>query len=102
MVGKHKNNSLMDKFCRCIKAVSLSRDRDRNRHQFKIDAVRKTVKLRNSKKAVRNSKSKTKKAVLAAKESAAIAICVNAVLKTRGKTLKKFSCKNKKLITQKL
>jgi len=78
MVGKHKNNSLKDKFCRCIKAL------------------RKTVKL---KKAV--SKSGSKK-VATAKESAAIAICVNSVLKTRGKTLKKFSCKNKTLITKKL
>jgi hypothetical protein len=93
MVVKHKHNLLKDKFCRCIKAVS------------------KTVKLRNnsnSKKA--GSKSVTKKAATKKlenkKEAAAIAICVNSVLKTRGKTLRKFSCgsypKNHRLIVKKL
>ena len=77
MVIKHKHNSLINKFCRCIKAL------------------RKTVKLKNIKKA--GSKTIHKKA---AKESAAIANCVNSVLKTRGKTLRKFSCKNKKLTTK--
>jgi hypothetical protein len=89
MVGKHKNNSLKARFCRCIKAV------------------RKTVKLRNSnsnsKKAV-TKKAAAKKAVTTAleakKEAAAIAICVNSVLKTRGKTLRKFSCKNNMLTTK--
>ena len=35
------------------------------------------------------------------KEQAAIAICTKSVLQTKGKTLKKFSCRNEKLITQK-
>ncbi len=101
MVGKHKNNSLIDKFCRCIKAVSLSQNLDRNKLQLKKGAV----KLRDSKKTARDSKSKkTAEAAAAATatESAAIAVCVNSVLKTRGKTLRKFSCKNKKLLTTKL
>ena len=39
----------------------------------------------------------------AAKEAAAIAVCVKSVLQTRKKTLKKFSCgKKMKLVTQKL
>jgi hypothetical protein len=33
-------------------------------------------------------------------ESKAIAICVTSVLHTRGKKLKKFSCKKQKLLTQ--
>ena len=40
-----------------------------------------------------------------AKEGAAIAICTKSVLQTRGKTLRKFSCKKRggpKLLTQKL
>jgi hypothetical protein len=37
-----------------------------------------------------------------AREKAAIAICVKSVLQTRGRTLKKFSCrKGPKVITQK-
>jgi hypothetical protein len=43
-----------------------------------IQAVRRTVKIAKSKK-----------------EGVAIAICVNSVLKKRGKTLKKFRCKPK-------
>ena len=35
------------------------------------------------------------------KEQAAIAICTKSVLQTKGKTLKKFSCRNGKLLTQK-
>ena len=35
------------------------------------------------------------------KESYAIAICVKSVLQSRGKTLKKFSCRKQKLVTQK-
>jgi len=35
------------------------------------------------------------------KESAAIGICVASVLQRRGRTLKKFSCKQKKLSTTK-
>ena len=51
-----------------------------------IKQVRATLKLRN----------KTRK------ESAAIGICVKSVLQTRGRTLKKFTCKNKNyLLTQK-
>ena len=34
-------------------------------------------------------------------ESSAIAICVKSVLQTKGKTLKKFSCRKGKLFTQK-
>jgi len=38
----------------------------------------------------------------AAREGAAIAICTKSILQTRGKTLRKFSCKKKpKLETQK-
>jgi hypothetical protein len=62
-------------FCRCIKKV------------------RRTVKLR--KGSGRGP---------AAKESAAIAICVKSVLGSRGRTLRKFSCKDRKgprLFTQK-
>jgi ASC-1-like (ASCH) protein len=56
--------SLLKSFCHCIKAV------------------RKTVKLR-------VGQPKTKRA----KESAAIGICIKSVLQTKGKTLKRFSCK---------
>jgi len=39
----------------------------------------------------------------AAKESAAIAICVKSMLQTKGRTLKKFKCRGKPfLITQKI
>jgi hypothetical protein len=41
------------------------------------------------KKVRRTVKSRTK-----GKEQAAIAICVKSVLKSKGKTLKKFSCRN--------
>jgi hypothetical protein len=62
------------RFCRCIKAV------------------RKTVKLRAG--SMRSND---------AREKAAIAICVKSVLQSRGKTLKKFSCrKGAKLQTQQL
>lgn len=51
-----------------------------------IKAVRKTVKARRG----------------STKEAAAIAICVKSMLQSRGKTLKRFSCKKgMKLITQK-
>ena len=36
------------------------------------------------------------------KESAAIAVCINSVLKTKGKTLRKFSCRKGKLFTRKI
>ena len=35
------------------------------------------------------------------KESAAIGICTKSVIQTRGKTLRKFKCRNGKLFTQK-
>jgi hypothetical protein len=47
-----------------------------------IKKVRKTVRLRTRK----------------AKEQRAIAICVKSVLQTRGKTLKKFRCRNKRML----
>jgi hypothetical protein len=65
------HKNLASKFCRCIKSV------------------RKTLKLRPGQK-------KTEKA----KEAAAIAICTQSVLRTRGRTLKKFSCRNKKPMLQ--
>jgi hypothetical protein len=68
-----KTNTLATKFCRCVKKV------------------RKTIKLR-----------KGQKKTSSAKESAAIGVCTKSVLQTRGKTLKKFTCKDKvKLQTQK-
>ncbi len=74
-----RKNKLAADFCRCIKKV------------------RKTIKLR---PGVKVAKSKDKQA--AAKEAAAIGVCVNSVLQTKGKTLKRFSCgKKMKLTTQK-
>lgn len=67
--GITRNMRLGQKFCDCIKKV------------------RRTVKLR--------KRYGTKKLRDAAKESAAIGICVNSVLKTRGKTLKRFTCGTK-------
>jgi hypothetical protein len=55
-----------DRFCRCIKAVQ------------------KTLKLRRGQRGN------------AARERAAIAICVKSVLQTRGKTLKRFKCRGTK------
>jgi len=64
------------RFCRCIKAV------------------KKTVKLRSVAGSNRGD---------AAREQAAIAICVKSVLQGRGRTLKKFSCrKGAKIQTQRL
>jgi hypothetical protein len=54
------------KFCRCVKQVAA------------------TVQLRPG-----SGRGKT------AKESAAIAICVSKMLQSRGRTLKRFSCKKK-------
>lgn len=69
---KTRNKALSERFCRCIKSV------------------RKTVKVR--------GKDKSK----AAKEQAAIAICVRAVLGSRGKTMKRFRCGKKAMLqTQK-
>jgi hypothetical protein len=64
------NKQLLKKLCRCIKQV------------------RKTIKVRPSSKQIN------------AKERAAIGICVTSVLQTRGRTLKKFSCKKKLLQTK--
>jgi hypothetical protein len=63
-------NKLLKKLCSCIKQV------------------RKTIKLRPRLKQIKG------------KESAAIGICVKSVLQTRGRTLKKFSCKKKILQTK--
>lgn len=68
-----RSSKLAADFCRCIKKV------------------RKTIKLRRGVK-------KTS----AAKEAAAIGVCVKAVLQTKGKTLKRFRCgKKMTLKTQK-
>jgi hypothetical protein len=61
-----KPKTLRKEFCRCIKKV------------------RKTVKVRPGQN---NS--------LKGREKAAIGICVKSVLQTRGKTLKRFKCKEK-------
>jgi len=69
MVGVHKSNKLIDKFCRCIKAV------------------KQTVRLRqNPGRAGRSS----------AAESAAFGICTKSVLQTRKKTLFKARCSRRK------
>lgn len=74
-----RKNKLASDFCRCIKKV------------------RKTIKLR---PGVKIAKSKDKQK--AAKEAAAIGVCVKAVLQTKGKTLKRFKCgKKMSLTTQK-
>lgn len=63
---------LVKLFCHCIKQV------------------RKTVKLRPKQPRTKSSK-----------EKAAIAICVKSVLQSKGKTLKRFTCKKKPfLLTQ--
>ena len=68
-----RKNKLAADFCRCIKKV------------------RKTIKLR---PGVKNSS--------AAREAAAIGVCVKAVLQTKGKTLKRFRCGKKMMLkTQK-
>jgi hypothetical protein len=68
-----RKNKLAADFCRCIKKV------------------RKTIKLR---PGVKNSS--------AAREAAAIGVCVKSVLQTKGKTLKRFRCgKKMSLTTQK-
>lgn len=63
-------SELLKKLCHCIKLV------------------RKTV------------KTSGKKSAAIGKESAAIGICVKSVLHRRGKTIKRFSCKKKELITR--
>jgi hypothetical protein len=42
------------------------------------------------------------KSIKGSKESAAIAICVKSVLQTKGKTLRRFKCRNGKLFTRKM
>jgi hypothetical protein len=69
MVGFHKSNKLIDKFCRCI------------------NAVKRTVRLR--KNPGRSGRS-------SAAESAAFGICTKSVLQTRKKTLFKASCSRRK------
>ena len=71
-------------FCRCIKKV------------------RAIVKTRSGTKEQSSQSGKTlqqKKRFSA--EQAAIAICTKSVLQTKGKTLRKFKCRNGKLFTQK-
>lgn len=69
-----RKNKLAADFCRCIKKV------------------RKTIKLR---PGVKNTE--------AAREAAAIGVCVKSVLQTKGKTLKRFRCgKKMSLATQKI
>ena len=43
----------------------------------------------------------TVKTKFGSKEQAAIAICTKSVIQTKGKTLRKFKCRNGKLFTQK-
>jgi hypothetical protein len=71
-----RKNKLASDFCRCIKKV------------------RKTIKLR---PGVKIAKSKDKQTV--AKEAAAIGVCVKAVLQTKGKTLKRFRCGKKMMLS---
>ena len=69
--SKQNTRKLAETFCSCIKKV------------------RKTVNVRGRNRSRR------------AKETAAIGICVGSVLKTRGRTLKRFTCRKKPtLITQ--
>jgi hypothetical protein len=75
-IQKKKERSLLQTFCDCIKKV------------------RETVKLRPA-----NQKKKPQRKQ---KEKAAIGICVKSVLQTRGKTLKRFSCRSKILKLTKL
>ena len=65
-----RKNKLAADFCRCIKKV------------------RKTIKLR---PGVKNTS--------AAREAAAIGVCVKSVLQTRKKTLKRFRCGKKMMLT---
>lgn len=65
-----RKNKLAADFCRCIQKV------------------RKTIKLR---PGVKNT--------AAAREAAAIGVCVKSVLQTKGKTLKRFRCGKKMTLT---
>ena len=84
--------SQTSRFCRCIKKV------------------KKTVKLRKGTKNNKNNKNSKK--TERERESAAIGICVKSVLqrklgpksrgKSRGRTLRRFSCKKGQVLTQPL
>ena len=65
-----RKNKLASDFCRCIKKV------------------RKTIKLR---PGVKNTS--------AAREAAAIGVCVKSVLQTKGKTLERFRCGKKMMLS---
>jgi hypothetical protein len=68
------STKLTKDFCRCIKKVrSYIKPRDSQGSQGSRGSV----------------------------ESAAIAVCIKSVLQTKGKTLRKFSCRKGKLFTQK-
>ena len=71
---KKASKKLTKDFCRCIKKV------------------RSYIKPRDS-QGIRDSQGSV--------ESAAIAVCIKSVLQTKGKTLRKFSCRKGKLFTQK-
>lgn len=74
MKKETRNEKLREKLCTCIKKV------------------RQTVKVRGKKRPTATQK-----------ESAAIGICVKAVLQTRGRTIRRFKCgKRKTLETQKM
>jgi hypothetical protein len=65
-----RKNKMASDFCRCIKKVS------------------KTIKLRPGVKKTAS-----------AKEAAAIGVCVKSVLQTKGKTLKRFRCGKKMMLS---
>ena len=72
--GIRASTKLTKDFCRCIKKVrSYIKPRDSQDSQDSQGSV----------------------------ESAAIAVCIKSVLQTKGKTLRKFSCRKGKLFTQK-
>ena len=53
-------------------------------------------------RCIKSVSKKIKSRTGSSKESAGIAICTKSVLQTKGKTLRKFKCRNKKLFTQKM
>ena len=74
---KKASKKLTKDFCRCIKKVrSYIKPRDSQDSQGSRDSQ-------------------------GSVESAAIAVCIKSVLQTKGKTLRKFSCRKGKLFTQK-
>ena len=76
--------SLVQKFCGCIKKV------------------RRTFKPRKGTRKQTSQSEKSLRQKRLSSEQAAIAVCTKSVLQSRGKTLKKFSCRNGKLLTQKM